>query len=211
MRLLLVSLLLPVLLSARVLDRIAIVVDRQVITETQLQEELQVTAFLNREPVDTGVEARRAAADRLVEQELVGREMRLSQYPLPSEDDVNELLEAQRRQFGGAALFDKELERYGLDAGILRRHLRFQLMTLRFIEFRFRPDVQITDADITRYYEHQMQTWKQSHSGPQPGIEESRASIEKALSDQRVDYALSSWLEETRKQVDIVYLDKDLE
>jgi hypothetical protein len=124
---------------------------------------------------------------------------------------VNELLEAQRRQFGGAALFDKELERYGLDAGILRRHLRFQLMTLRFIEFRFRPDVQITDADITRYYEHQMQTWKQSHSGPQPGIEESRASIEKALSDQRVDYALSSWLEETRKQVDIVYLDKDLE
>lgn len=211
MRLLLVSLLLPVLLSARVLDRIAIVVDRQVITETQLQEELQVTAFLNREPVDTGVEARRAAADRLVEQELVGREMRLSQYPLPSEDDVNELLEAQRRQFGGAALFDKELERYGLDAGILRRHLRFQLMTLRFIEVRFRPDVQITDADITRYYEHQMQTWKQSHSGPQPGIEESRASIEKALSDQRVDYALSSWLEETRKQVDIVYLDKDLE
>lgn len=211
MRLLLVSLLLSVLLSARVLDRIAIVVDRQVITETQLQEELQVTAFLNRQPVDTGVEARRAAADRLVEQELVGREMRLSQYPLPSEDDVNELLEAQRRQFGGAALFDKELERYGLDAGILRRHLRFQLMTLRFIEFRFRPDVQITDADITRYYEHQMQTWKQSHSGPQPGIEESRASIEKALSDQRVDYALSSWLEETRKQVDIVYLDKDLE
>lgn len=211
MRLLLVSLLLPVLLSARVLDRIAIVVDRQVITETQLQEELQVTAFLNRQPVDTGVEARRAAADRLVEQELVGREMRLSQYPLPSEDDVNELLEAQRRQFGGAALFDKELERYGLDAGILRRHLRFQLMTLRFIEVRFRPDVQITDADITRYYEHQMQTWKQSHSGPQPGIEESRASIEKALSDQRVDYALSSWLEETRKQVDIVYLDKDLE
>jgi hypothetical protein len=71
--------------------------------------------------------------------------------------------------------------------------------------------VQITDADITRYYEHQMQTWKQFHSGPQPGIEESRASIEKALSDQRVDYALSSWLEETRKQVDIVYLDKDLE
>jgi hypothetical protein len=211
MRLLLVSLLLPVLLSARVLDRIAIVVDRQVITETQLQEELQVTAFLNRQPVDTGVEARRAAADRLVEQELVGREMRLSQYPLPSEYDVNELLEAQRRQFGGAALFDKELERYGLDAGILRRHLRFQLMTLRFIEVRFRPDVQITDADITRYYEHQMQTWKQSHSGPQPGIEESRASIEKALSDQRVDYALSSWLEETRKQVDIVYLDKDLE
>jgi hypothetical protein len=193
------------------LDRIAIVVDRQVITETQLREELQVTAFLNRQPVDTGVEARRAAADRLVEQELVGREMRLSQYPLPSEDDVNELLEAQRRQFGGAALFDKELERYGLDAGILRRHLRFQLMTLRFIEFRFRPDVQITDADITRYYEHQMQTWKQSHSGPQPGIEESRASIEKALSDQRVDYARSSWLEETRKQVDIVYLDKDLE
>jgi hypothetical protein len=31
------------------------------------------------------------------------------------------------------------------------------------------------------------------------------------LTDARSDYALSSWLEERRKQVDIVYLDKDLD
>jgi|UPI0003818B86 hypothetical protein len=211
MRYLLTTLLFSALLSAKMLDRIAIVVDHRIITETQLQEELQVTAFLNRQPINTDVGARRAAADRLVEQELVRREMRLSQYPLPSDDDVNELFEAQRQQSGSEALLEKELGRYGIDSGILRRHLRFQLMMLRFIDFRFRPDVQITDTDINHYYERQVQTWKQSHTGPPPGIEESRASIEKALSDQRVDYALSSWLEETRKQVDIVYLDKELE
>jgi hypothetical protein len=211
MRYLLTTLLLSTLLSAKMLDRIAIVVDHRIITETQLQEELRVTAFLNRQPINVDVDARRAAADRLVEQELVRREMRLSQYPLPSDDDVNELFEAQRQQSGGEALFEKDLGQYGIDSGILRRHLRFQLMMLRFIDFRFRPDVQITDTDINRYYERQVQTWKQSHTGPPPGIEESRASIEKALSDQRVDYALSSWLEETRKQVDIVYLDKELE
>ena len=211
MRYLLTPFLLSFLLSAKVLDRIAIVVDNQVITETQLDEELHLTAFLNRQPVDTSADARRAAADRLVEQELIRREMRLSQYPPPSGDEVNELFDAQRQQSGSEALLEKALAEYGLNAGILRRHLEFQLMTLHFIDFRFRPDVQITDADVHHYYERQVQTWKQSHTGPPPGIEESRASIEKALSGQRVDYALSSWLEETRKQVDIIYLDKGLE
>jgi hypothetical protein len=139
MRYLLTPFLLSFLLSAKVLDRIAIVVDNRVITETQLDEELHLTAFLNRQPVDTSADARRAAADRLVEQELIRREMRLSQYPPPSGDEVNELCDAQRQQSGSEAL------------------------------------------------------------------------LEKALSGQRVDYALSSWLEETRKQVDIIYLDKGLE
>jgi len=66
MRYLLTTLLFSALLSAKMLDRIAIVVDHRIITETQLQEELQVTAFLNRQPVNTDVGARRAAADRLV-------------------------------------------------------------------------------------------------------------------------------------------------
>jgi hypothetical protein len=211
MRYLLTPLLFSFLLSAKVLDRIAIVVGNQVITETQLDEELRLTAFLNRQLVDASVDARRAAADRLVEQELIRREMRLSQYPPPSEDEVNELFDAQRRQSGSEVLLEKAIAGYGLNVEVLRRHLEFQLMTLHFIDFRFRPDVQITDADVHRYYEHQVQTWKESHTGPPPGVEESRASIEKTLSGQRVDYALSSWLEETRKQVDIVYLDKEIE
>jgi len=211
MRYLLTPFLLSFLLSAKVLDRIAIVVDNQVITETQLDEELHLTAFLNRQPVDTSADARRAAADRLVEQELIRREMRLSQYPLPADDDVKGLFEAQLRQSGSETLLQKDLAGYSLDAAILRRHLRFQLMTLRFIDFRFRPDVQITDVDVRRYYERQVQTWEQSHTAPPPPLEETRTSIEKALSDQRVDYALSSWLEETRKQVDIIYLDKELQ
>jgi hypothetical protein len=211
MRYLLAPLLVSFLLSAKALDRIAIVVAHRVITETQLDEELRVTAFLNREPVGTGVDARRTAADRLIEQELIRREMRLSQYPLPADDDVKGLFEAQLRQSGSETLLQKDLAGYSLDAAILRRHLRFQLMTLRFIDFRFRPDVQITDVDVRRYYERQVQTWEQSHTAPPPPLEETRTSIEKALSDQRVDYALSSWLEETRKQVDIIYLDKELQ
>ena len=202
--------LLTAVLQAEIVDRLAITVDQRVITEAQLDEEIRVTAFLNKEPIRRDVETRRNAADRLIEQELVRREMDLSRYPLPTEKEIDTLLADTRQQIGPDQ-FQARLSQYNLTEDVVRRHLQFQLMTLRFIDFRFRPDVQISDADIAAYYRQQLETWKVSHAGPPPSLDESRASIEKALTEQRVDYAVSSWLEETRKQVRIIYLDKDLD
>ncbi len=57
-----------------------------------MDEEVRVTAFLNREKVDLGAEARKQAADRLIEQALIKREMDLSHYPLPELSDAGESL-----------------------------------------------------------------------------------------------------------------------
>ena len=53
--------------SAAVVDRVAIVVGTKAITETELIEEVRLTQFLNGQPLDLGVAARRAAGDRLVD------------------------------------------------------------------------------------------------------------------------------------------------
>jgi hypothetical protein len=198
------------LLHAVVVDRIAVIVDHQVITEAQLDEELRVTAFLNREPVKRDRQTKRAAANRLIEQLLVRHEMSLSKFPLPGTEQVNTLFNETTRQWGGQAALDRELARYGLTEEILNEHLRFQLMMLKFVDFRFRPDVDVSESDIRKYYEQELVKWKQSHTTPPPALEESRSSIEKALSDQRVDYALSSWVEQARREANIVYLDKEL-
>ena len=62
---------------------------RQVITELQLDEEIRVTDFLNKEPIIRDTTARRAAADRLVQQLLIRREMDVSRYPLPTDAEVD--------------------------------------------------------------------------------------------------------------------------
>jgi hypothetical protein len=199
------------LLPAIVLDRIAIVVDDQIITETQLDEEIRVTAFLNGEPIKRDSDTRRAAADRLVEQQLVRREMNLSQYPEADQQELDTLVAATRNQFSSLKEFDDAIKRYEINEDILRRHVGFQAMLLRFLDFRFRPDVEITDQDVAHRYEAEVQKWRRTQSAPPPSLDSMRKTIEDRISAERVDYALASWLEETRKQVAIRYLDGELQ
>lgn len=207
--LLLLLALLP--LHATILDRLAITVGSQVITQQQLDEELRVTAFLNHEKIVRTEEARRTAADHLVQQLLVTREMELSQYPLPQAEDVNKYLLQVRAGFGTATSFAEALAEYELSEETLKQHLALQLTTLQFIEFRFRPNVGISTADVQEAYNREVVAWKVTHpGGTPPSLDSSREAIQKALLEERTDQVLDTWLEETRKQVSIVYLDKSL-
>jgi hypothetical protein len=194
------------MLGATVIDRLVIAVEHQVITELQLDEELRVTAFLNKKTIVRDRNARRAAADRLIQQLLVKREMDMSHYPAPDADDVDRYLAQTREQFGNESQFEQMLASYDLTLATLNRHLALQLTTLRFIELRFRPDVDISDAEIQSYYQREV-----AHKGgTQPTLEESKESIRKILIEERIDRALDAWMEENRKQVNIVYFDKTL-
>jgi hypothetical protein len=197
--------------SAEVIDRLAITMGREVITELQLDEELRVAAFLNHQPIARDLTTRRAAAGRLVQQLIVMREMEVSRYPLPEEADVDKYFEQIRSEFPNAAEFDHALATYGLTEGILRGHLALQLTTLRFIEFRFQPEIDVSEAEIQAAYERQIAIWKTAHSGAVPSLEASRESIRKALLEERVDRALDAWLQERRRRLHIVYVDASLQ
>jgi DNA-binding transcriptional ArsR family regulator len=197
--------------SGEVVDRLAIAVGREAITELQLDEEIRVAAFLNRRPVVRDLDTRRAAADRLVQQLLVRREMEVSRYPLPGEEDVGKYFEQIRAGSSSAAEFDQALKTYGLTRSTLRDHLALQLTTLRFIEFRFQPEIDIPEAEIQTSYERELATRSQAYPGAPPSLEASRESIRKALTEKRIDRALDAWLEERRKRVHVVYVDASLQ
>ena len=78
--------------SAAVVDRIAVTVGNQVITETEILREIALTAFLNGEKPSFTPDNKRKAADQLVEQKLVRKEMEMGRYPEATEDQAKELL-----------------------------------------------------------------------------------------------------------------------
>jgi hypothetical protein len=198
-------------LQAEIVDRIVVTIDRRVITESQLDEELRVTALLDHQPLERDPEKRRAAADRLIEQGLVQKEMDLSRYPMPTHEDVIKYRAEVAKQYGGASELEKALARYAIKEDVLNEHLRFQLMTLRFLAYRFPPDVDISDREISESYQKKLADWKQTHTGTPPTLEESRESLKKNLVDEQEEAAFSTWLEESRKQVQITYLDAELQ
>jgi len=204
--------LLPVLCAlahGEIIDRIAISAGNQVITESQIDEELRVTAFLNHEPLDLSLPARKKAAARLIEQALVRREMDLSRYPQPAPADAEMPLQSLRAMYPTDQQYQKDLQTYGLTEDALKRHLLWQLTLLRFVDFRFRPGILVPDADVQAYYEEQRTKWQQQGQ-PIPKFDEARDQIDEILTQQRIDQALDRWLTEVQTQVVIDYRDETL-
>ena len=196
--------------SGDIIDRIAISVGNQVITESQIDEEIRLTAFLNHDKPDFSPAERKRAAGRLIEQALVRRDIDLSHYPLPTESEVNALLEDTKARFASPAAYEQALQQDGISEEALKQRLAWQLTLLRFIDFRFRPGIQIPENEIEQYYSQELVKWKQQGIQPVPAIQEARAKIEEILTEHRIDQALDAWMGETRKQVAINYLDEAL-
>jgi len=193
-----------------IIDRIAVTVAKQVITESQIDDEIRVTAFLNREKSDLSAAARKEASARLIEQALIRREMDLSRYPLPELADAGEALQSIKAMYPSETAFEEALSSYRISIDDLTHRLWCQLTLLRFIDYRFRPGIQIPPADVQAYYRQQVSQWQAKGTHPIPTLEESRDKIEEILTQQRIDRDLDRWLTDTQKQVSISYLDPAL-
>jgi len=140
MRLILALAIFP--LSAAVVDRVAVVVGKTVITETEVVQEARLEAFLNGAPLALDPAARRAAAERLVDQQLVRNEMRIGAYPQPTGAEIDEMLvNLKRERYPTDAQYRAALDRYGVTEDQIRGHLAWQLSAIRFTDIRFSPAV----------------------------------------------------------------------
>src|SRR5271163_311699 len=145
------------ILRGEIIDRIAISVGNQVITESQIEEEIRVTAFLNQEKLDLDSAERKKAAGRLIEQTMIRREMELSRYPMPAMSDADVALKNTQARFRTEAAYQEALQTYGITGDGLKRRLWWQATFLRFIDYRFRPGIQIPDADVQAAYQEQLE------------------------------------------------------
>ena len=198
-------------MTAALVDRVAITVGNRVITELRLDEELRVTALLNHQSIVRDLAARRAAADRLIQRMLIEREMQSNHYPEPTKNELDLYIDEVRKSLFGVTSVDSQLASYQLTEPILREHLASQLMLMKFIEFRFRPEAEVSDAEIQDYYNREMLAGAQARGGSVPAFKDSEDTIRLTLTEQHVDASLGQWIEETRKQLNIIYQDKSLQ
>lgn len=190
----------------KILDRIAVTVDNQLITESDIIRELRVDAFLDRKPVDLAVAAKREAAGRLVDQMLVLEEAADSHLNLASDRDASKLLQQVKAQYASDDEYRSALARYQISEADLSAHLLDGLRELRFTDLRFSPEVQIQDQDLRGNYNSLVADWSRTHPGQKPpSFEQSRDQIEKLLTGQRVMQLLDQWLVTARGRKHIEY------
>jgi len=139
------------LCPAGVVDRVAVVIGKTVVTESELLDDLRLTEFLNNEPLNLGPAARRTAAEHLVDQDLLRRELTLSGYKAPPAGEADALLRSFRRdRFHTLAAYRAALRKYGITEQELKRRLLWQLTAVQFVDFRFgtgHPEADSQSAD----------------------------------------------------------------
>lgn len=189
--------------GAETLDRIAVTIGTHVITESEVIRELRVTAFLDHKTADLSPAARRKSADRLVDQYMILEEAALSHLTLPGPAAIESLLDHTKEEYGTdyqAALAHSFLtEKDAVD------HLLQGLRTLRFTEMRFRPEIQLSSDELNDYYNGLVEKWKAENKSPIPSFEESRETVERLMTEERMMQALDRWLGASRTERRILY------
>ncbi|PYQ21131.1 MAG: hypothetical protein DMF81_16460 [Acidobacteria bacterium] len=165
---------------AEVVERILAVVDSRplMLSEVRLVEQLRGLG-------------RPAALEALVDEQLMLREAsRLAQSVVTAEDEQRAYESLLARNPGAA----------GLPEADLRRLVRRQTAILKYVEFRFRPQVQIGDGAVRQVYEREYG----SRAEP-PSFDAVAPEIRRQLADRELDAKIEAWVKELREGAEIRY------
>ncbi len=197
--------------GAVILDRVAIVVNNQPIKDSDIERDIRATSLLNGVQLDLGPAARIEAANRLIDQALIRREIQVAQYPEAKPEEAQALVEEMRKQrYGQSGAYQAALQRYGIDDAQLHHQVAWQATVLKFIEQRFRPGVLISDEEVQKYFDAHVGELRRQAGGKPVTVDDVRGSIEEQLSGERVNRDFFAWLEQAHKEAQIRYLEADL-
>ncbi|MBC7928664.1 MAG: hypothetical protein H7039_23725 [Bryobacteraceae bacterium] len=191
---------------AEVIDRVAVSMENRIITSSEVVRQVRITALLNGTEPDLGASSRREAAERLVDQTLIRREISTSNYVPDAAVHSKQMYAEFRKRFSSEEQYRGSLAKYRLTDADVREAFDWQATFLDFIEVRFRPGVTIPQDELQAFYNEQFS----AASSPEAkmSFDEARPRIEVLLMQQRVDNALDRWLGQVRTQTRIRYRDE---
>lgn len=192
---------------AEIIDRIAASVGNLVITASDLDRQIRVAAFLDRTRPDFSPAARRAMAERMVDQKLILRELDNSRYPPPAASEVDPIFDKFKTDnFPSDEDYRRALAAGGVTEQDVKDALLWQRRLLRFIDVRFRPGVQVSAQDVQDYFTKVVEpAARAAHPGQPVSLDDYRGQIEEKLTGDRVDQQMNAWLENARKRTEVVF------
>jgi hypothetical protein len=198
---------------ADVLDRVVVSAGQQVVTLSAVRRQLRIEALVaDREPESTPA-AMRKAAERLIDQAMVVREMELSGYAQPPMAEAQAVLDkfiAARKQT--PEQFQTQVAKVGFSEDDFKKEVLWRISVQRFVNFRFAPGVQVSTEEIERYYKEEFskQAKLAEPNAEIPKLEDVSERISVLLSTNKTNQALEQWLALTRETLKVHFFEEAL-
>ena len=191
---------------AEIIDRLMAVVNRQIITLGDIEQELRLQEL---DPVTQDVAGSSAPRQkvtqeiilqRLIEQTLIREQ--IQQFPGLEIDD--EKVESQFRAIEKQAGDSTKLAEMKIDVQAVKDRVRWQLQVLKFIDYRFRQFVVVDSKEIEAYYQNEFLPELQKRSAlPAPALADVEERIRKILTEEKLNVQVDEWLASLRKDATI--------
>lgn len=191
----------PPLGVTQTVDGIAARIEGDIITESEVRELAALQQLANGKP-----KPRDEIIRELADQWIVRQEAAATRYQEPSQADVNRSYEQLVKNFASPADFEAQLASVGLSDAAVRRLLRDQLYLSRFLDYRFRPTVQVSDQQIQDYYNSELVPELKKRSETVPPLDAVDDKIREVLIQRAIDDRAEKWLDETRSRLNIQIL-----
>jgi hypothetical protein len=190
--------------AGEVIDRIVATVNGHIILQSDWDEAMSYEALLNGRALNQfSDDDRRAVLDRLIDQELLGEQMKSAYFEHASEAEAAARLAEARKQYPEAATpegWQAVLARFGLAEKNLVAHVRQQMDLMRLVDARLRPAVQIDSKSIEAYYRDKFVPQLKSPNAADTPSAEVSARIRELLTQEKVNELMVSWLQSLRSE-----------
>ena len=187
-------------LAGPIVDRVVTNVNGHVVLQSDWEEEIAFEAFEDGRSPDSFTSAeRKAALDRLIDQELLREQVRPSQ-PASAEQVAARVREVRKLQLDCSTEegWRAALQRYGLTQSALEKRLSDEIQLMRLVEDRLRPSIQVDQQAVESYYHEQLLPELKKAGGTAKPLTEVYGRIKMLLAERKMNEMLSGWLASLR-------------
>ncbi len=186
---------------AEVVDRIVATVNGHIILQSDWDEALCYEALLNGRSLGQFTEdERHAVLDRLIDQELLGEQMKSAFFQHASESEAAARVANARKQYPDAAGWQAVLSRFQLSEKDVIGHVQQEIDLMRLVDARLRPAVQIDSKSIESYYREKFAPQLKQNGSSNITLADVSGKIRELLTEEKVNELLVSWLQSLRSE-----------
>jgi hypothetical protein len=192
-----------------VVDRMAAVVNKRVILESELDQAARVEYLIQGKAISDGKLSRtelEAVLDQLIDRSLLEQQIVHPDLLAPSQEELAARLKDVRDGIPGASSDEgwmALLQSYGVTEQDVVEHITSEFRVLRLVDLRFRGLVRIDKNAIAGYYQEKFVPELDHRGATPPPLEAVSSQIEKILVEQRVNDMLNEWLQTLRSQAHV--------
>ena len=188
--------------AAEVIDRIVATVNGHIILQSDWEDSLRYEACNSGRRLDRlTADERKSALDRLIDQELLRQQLRASDSPHSSPEEVAKRTAEIRKQYASAETehgWRAVLASYGLTEEGLKSRVVVELDLLRLVDARLRPAVTIDSKSIESYYNQELLPQLRKSGRENAPLAEVTPKIKELLTQKKMNELLSAWLQDLR-------------